>query len=392
LSLAGATILQVIPHLSAGGAERTTIEIAEALTAAGATALVISKGGRLEGELSRVGGELIKMDNAATKNPFLMYAHAGTIAKIVRRRNVSLIHARSRAPAWSALWASNRMKTPFVTTYHGVYNAKSGFKRWYNSVMARGQVVIANSEFTANHVREQHPFAADRIVTIPRGVDIGKFDPPRIVPSRLASLRTEWRLPDAPKPGTVQPALILLPARMTGWKGHREAIGAAAILAKRQTPPWRMVFAGDDQGRTKYVDELRSLISQNSLDGRVTMVGHCEDMPAAFALADIVIAPSNEPEAFGRVAAEAGAMGTPAIGTSIGGQAEIIVAGETGDIVPPGDAEALANAIEGLLQRGPEGRKAMGETAKARIREKFTTSALQKATLAVYDKLIGRPA
>jgi glycosyltransferase involved in cell wall biosynthesis len=152
-----------------------------------------------------------------------------------------------------------------------------------------------------------------------------------------------------------------------------------------------MVFAGDDQGRSRYVEELRDLISQNSLDGRIAIVGHCDDMPAAFALADIVIAPSNEPEAFGRVAAEAGAMGTPVVGSSIGAQGEIIVAGTTGDIVPPSDPAALAGAIEGLLRRGVEGRKTMGLAAMTRIREKFTTSALQKATLDVYDRLIGRP-
>ncbi len=387
MPLTGATILQVIPHLSAGGAERTTIEIAEALKAAGATALVVSAGGRLEGELSRAGGELIKFDNAATKNPLLMYLNAGVIAKIIRTRNVSLVHARSRAPAWSAMWAAQRMKVPFVTTYHGVYNAKSGFKRWYNSIMARGDVVIANSGFTANHVRQQHPSAADRIVTIARGVDVAKFDPDRIASGRKAALAKAWRVSEDDRP-----AVILLPARMTGWKGHREAIEAAAILSRQETPKWRMIFAGDPQGRSNYMEELRKLISLHSLDDRIAMVGHCDDMPAAFALADIVIAPSNEPEAFGRVAAEAGALGVPVIGSDIGAQGEIVETGRTGFIVPAANPQALAAAMADLLRRGADGRTAMGEAAQARIRERFTTSALQKATLDVYDRLIGRPA
>ena len=138
MPLTGATILQVIPHLGAGGAERTTIEVAEALSAAGATPLVASVGGRLEGELTRAGGELIRIDSLATKNPLQVWLNAGALAKIARERGVKLIHARSRAPAWSAYWAAKRMKLPFVTTYHGVYNAKTGLKRWYNSVMARG--------------------------------------------------------------------------------------------------------------------------------------------------------------------------------------------------------------------------------------------------------------
>lgn len=386
MPLSGRTILQVIPHLSAGGAERTTIEVAEALRAAGAKALVASVGGRLEGELIRAGAELIRIDGLATKNPIHIYSNASVLSKIIAKRSVDLVHARSRAPAWSALWAARRMKKPFVTTYHGVYNAKSAPKRLYNSVMARGDIVIANSEFTAAHVRKEHPQAMDRIVTIPRGVDIGKFSAEAILPARRAALRKAWRLP-AENAG----AIILLPARMTGWKGHREAIAAAARLKSSTDQPWRMIFAGDHQGRDGYMQELAQLISQHGLDDRIAIVGHCDDMPAAFALADIVIAPSNEPEAFGRVAAEAGAMGVPAIGSSIGAQGEIIVDGQTGFVVPPKAPETLATTMANLLNRGREGRKLMGDAAQLRVRQNFTTAALQQATLAVYDRLMGRP-
>lgn len=387
MSLSGATILQVIPHLDAGGAERTTIEIAEVLAAAGAKAVVISAGGRMEAELERTGAELVRFDNIATKNPFVMRANASALAKIIGQRKVSLVHARSRAPGWSALWAARRMKTPFVTTYHGVYNARSSPKRFYNSVMARGDVVIANSDYTAAHIIEEHPFAQDRIVTIPRGVDIARFDLTKIAASRLAALRKEWSIPDGD-----DAALILLPGRMTRWKGQREAVAAAALLNGRPELSWRMVFAGDAQGRKGYVSEIRQLISSSHLDDRVSIVGHCDDMPAALALADIVIAPSNEPEAFGRVAAEAGAMQTPAIVSSIGAQAEIVVRGETGLVVPPSDPGALSLAIADLLSLGAAGRARMGQAAEARVRQKFTTAALQKTTLDVYDRLIGRPA
>jgi glycosyltransferase involved in cell wall biosynthesis len=386
LPLSGRTILQVIPHLSAGGAERTTIEVAEALKAAGAKALVASVGGRLEGELSRAGAELIRIDRLATKNPLGIYGNASILAKIIAKYKVDLVHARSRAPAWSALWAARRMKKPFVTTYHGVYNAKSAPKKLYNSVMARGDLVIANSEFTATHVRKEYPEVASRIVTIPRGVDIGKFSPDAILPARKAALAKAWRLPPD---GT--DAIILLPARMTGWKGHREAIAAAAQLMTTKDLPWRMIFAGDDQGREGYLQELAHLITQHGLDDRIAIVGHCDDMPAAFALSDIVIAPSNEPEAFGRVAAEAGALGVPVIGSSIGAQGEIIVDGQTGFVVPPLNPAALAEAMRKLLVAGSEGRKRMGDAAQTRVRQKFTTAALQEATLAVYERLMGRP-
>ncbi len=386
MPLSGRTILQVIPHLSAGGAERTTIEVAEALKAAGAKALVASVGGRLEGELSRAGAELIRIDRLATKNPLGIYGNASILAKIIAKYKVDLVHARSRAPAWSALWAARRMKKPFVTTYHGVYNAKSAPKKLYNSVMARGDLVIANSEFTATHVRKEYPEVASRIVTIPRGVDIGKFSPDAILPARKAALAKAWRLPPD---GT--DAIILLPARMTGWKGHREAIAAAAQLMTTKDLPWRMIFAGDDQGREGYLQELAHLITQHGLDDRIAIVGHCDDMPAAFALSDIVIAPSNEPEAFGRVAAEAGALGVPVIGSSIGAQGEIIVDGQTGFVVPPLNPAALAEAMRKLLVAGSEGRKRMGDAAQTRVRQKFTTAALQEATLAVYERLMGRP-
>jgi glycosyltransferase involved in cell wall biosynthesis len=387
LPLQGAAILQVIPHLGAGGAERTTIEVAEALKAAGAIPLVASVGGRLEGELQRVGGELIRIDSLATKNPLQIWMNAGVISKIARERGVKLIHARSRAPGWSAYWAAKRMKLPFVTTYHGVYNAKSSLKRWYNSVMARGDKVIANSDYTARHVIAEHPQAASRIVTIHRGVDIARFSPEAVNEVRRASLRKMWRLDE--RTG----AVILLPARMTGWKGHREAIAAAGILAKQQPDAqWSMVFVGDHQGRLDYVAELAELISAHGVDARVRMAGHCDDMPAALALSDIVIAPSSEPEAFGRVAAEAGAMGVPAVGSAIGAQGEIIVDGETGLIVPPRDPAALAEAMGRLLTMGESGRRDMGAKSMTRIRDRFTTSALQKATLAVYEGLMDRSA
>jgi glycosyltransferase involved in cell wall biosynthesis len=384
LPLSGATILQVIPHLAAGGAERTTIEVAEALVAAGATALVASAGGRLEHELERVGGELIRIDSLPTKNPIEININAGRLATIARQRDVSLIHARSRAPAWSALWAARRTKLPFVTTYHGVYNAKGPLKRLYNSVMARGDTVIANSNFTASHIRAEHPWASGRIVTIHRGVDIARFSPDAVSPERKAALAQSWSL------AADGAATILLPARLTGWKGHREAIAAAAQLKRQGASGWRMLFVGDHQGREGYLSELKLLIAAAGLDNEVRILGHCADMPAALALADIVIAPSNQPEAFGRVAAEAGAMGLPAIGSSIGAQQEIVVNGETGLIVPPGDPAALSAAMSDLLARGPSGRAAMGAAARDRVLARFTTSALQKATLSVYEGLIGQ--
>jgi len=387
MALAGARILQVIPRLDAGGAERTTVEVAAALQAAGARALVASEGGRLSRELEAAGAELIEMPHSGSKNPLTVLGHARWLKRLIRTRKVDLVHARSRAPAWSALWAARSAHVKFVTTYHGVYTSGGRLKRLYNSVMARGDAVIANSEFTAEHVRAEHPFAASKLITIPRGVDMEAFRPAAVSSQRLDQLARLWRI----KPDR-RDLIILLPGRMTSWKGHREAIEAAWRIAKRDLPPWRMIFVGDAQGRDDYCNALQAKIANAGLEDRIELVGHCDDMPAAFSHADLVIAPSTRAEAFGRVAAEAGAMGKPVIGSDIGGQREIIVSGETGWLTPPGDAEALAEAMARVLAMGPEARAAMGRAAEARIASKFTAAALQRATLDVYDRLIGRQA
>lgn len=383
MGLSGATILQVIPELSAGGAERTVVEVAAALTAAGATALVASEGGRMERQLADAGGELIRMSKLRSKNPIDLRVNSRELAAVVRDRKVDIIHARSRAPAWSALWAARQEHVPFVTTYHGIYSAKGRLKNTYNSVMARGDVVIANSDFTADYVRAKHPGRARRIVTIPRGVDVAAFSTDAVTADRIERVRRNWTL-DAASVDT----LVVLPARLTSWKGHREAIAAANLLQRRELPPWHMVFVGDAQGRERYQFQLQELIRSHGLDQRVSIVGHCDDMPAALTLADIVIAPSIRPEAFGRVAAEAGAMSRPVIGSDLGGQREVIVSGETGLLIQPGHVGALADAIDELLTMGREARVAMGEAARARIGESYTTASLQRATLAEYERLL----
>lgn len=383
MGLSGATILQVIPELSAGGAERTAIEVAAALTEAGANALVASEGGRLERQLADAGGELLRIDKLRSKNPLDLRANAKTLATIIKSRSVNIVHARSRAPAWSAMWAARQEKVPFVTTYHGIYSSGGRLKNAYNSIMARGDIVIANSDYTADHVRKKHPGKARKIVTIPRGVDTSKFSTSAVSGERIDKVRRNWIL-DA----SSDDKLIVLPARLTSWKGHREAVEAAARLSKRELPAWHMVFVGDAQGRERYQFELQELIRTHGLSERISIVGHCDDMPAALMLADIVIAPSIRAEAFGRVAAEAGAMGRVVVGSDLGGQREVIQQGTTGILIQPGNVAALADALEDLLKRPAADLAAMGEAAAARIGRSYTTRALQRATLATYEELL----
>ena len=287
--LAGATVLQIIPDLDAGGAERTTVDVAAALTAAGGRALVATEGGRLVGELQAKGGHWLRFP-AASKNPLKMALNTVKLAALCKREGVHLIHARSRAPAWVGLGAARRLGLPFVTTYHGSYSGRTGVKVLYNSVMARGDVVIANSRYTSGLIEQLHPAeAGDRLRVIYRGTDLTAFNPHAVGASRVEALRRAWG---------VEPhhRVVLLAARLTAWKGHRCLIEAAALMRQQGVPDLAIVLAGDPQGRTSYERELDALVAARGLDGIVRRVGHCTDMPAAFRAASVVAVPSIEPE------------------------------------------------------------------------------------------------
>ncbi|MEM6696731.1 MAG: glycosyltransferase family 4 protein [Pseudomonadota bacterium] len=380
--LSGKTILQVIPDLSAGGAERTTLEMAEAITGAGGRALVASAGGRLEPQLKAAGGELVEM-NAASKNPLTIRKNAQLLSALIEDEKIDLVHARSRAPGWSALTAAHRTETPFVTTYHGAYSGTSGLKKRYNSVMAQGDLVIANSQWTAAHVMEVHEIPSDRIVTIPRGVDFDAFDPDQVTEARLNALRHAWDL----KPDD-QRLRLVLPGRLTRWKGQGLAIDAIGALDPGEREHLHLILPGDAQGRDSYVTELEDKILAHKLGGTVSIVGHTADMPTAYALADIVLAPSMRPEAFGRVAAEASAMAKPVIVADHGGQRETVIEGETGTRAEPGSVEALTAAIRTLMNLPPQSRETMGATGQAFVRENYSKKQLQTATLQVYGRLL----
>lgn len=375
-------VLQVTPALDAGGVERTTIEVADAITRAGGLALVASAGGRLEPELAAVGGELAPMP-MDSKNPFIMWLNARRLAKLAKARGVRVIHARSRAPAWSALWAARKLGIPFVTTYHGVYNAKSGLKRFYNSVMAKGDVVIANSEYTRGHVIEEHKANPNVVVAIPRGADFSRFDPEKITLERLSAVRARYGLaPDDER------FVVLLPARLTRWKGQTILIEAAAEVLAARPQSTVFVLAGDAQGREGFQRELEDLARARGVSDAVRIPGHVHDMPAALAAADIAVFPSTDPEAFGRAAVEAQAMGVPVIVAAHGGLSETVVDGVTGVHVPPSDPHALAVALLRLIDAGPEARRAMGVQGRARALAHYSVDALKQATLSVYARLL----
>jgi glycosyltransferase involved in cell wall biosynthesis len=385
--LAGRTILQIVPELDSGGAERAAIDIAEALAGAGARALVATEGGRLISELQAKGGIAIRFP-AATKNPFAMAANVPRLTQLLRGERVSLVHARSRAPAWVALAAARRAGVPLVTTFHGIYSGRSPVKLNYNSVMARGAVVIANSAFTAEHIANTYQQARDRISVIYRGVDFRRFSPGAVDPARVRRLREAWKI--AP-----HELIVLLPARMSERKGHRVLIEAAALLKARHGDGLAIVLAGNGGKGGGYARELDKLIGKLGLGGTVRRIGHCDDMPAAYLAASVVAVPSTEPESFGRVAVEAQAMGTPVVVSDVGALSETSLAPpkvpqarRTGWHVQPGDPAALTDALTEALSLGAAARDALGARARAFVQANFSLSRMCEETLTLYARLL----
>ncbi len=376
------TILQVLPAMGAGGGvERGTVEIAGAIAAQGGRALVASNGGASVHELKRVKAEHIEMP-VHSKNPFVMYANIQRLEKLIRDEGVDIVHARSRAPAWSAYFAAKRAGVPFVTTFHGTYSAGNALKRKYNSVMAMGERVIAISKFIGGHLHQIYGAPAAKIRIIHRGVNLERFDPAKVSAERVTVLANAWRLEDGLP-------VVMLPGRLTRWKGQVMFIEAIAKMARRDL---RCLLVGGDQGRTEYRQELENLVNSRGLGEIVRIVDHCDDMPAAYMLTDVVLSASTDPEAFGRILVEAQAMGRPVVASDHGGARETVIEGETGWLFPPGDVEALAATLDKVLGMSREIRSALAEKAIANVRENFSKQAMCDKTLDVYREVLEQKA
>ncbi len=369
-------VLQVLPSLVSGGAERGTVELAGALVAAGWTSYVASGGGPLEREIARAGATHLTLP-LASKNPLVMRRNKVDLVRLIRRFGVDIVHARSRAPAWSAWAAADATGRRFVTTFHNAYGARTALKRRYNSVMARGDRVIAISDFVADHAANVYGVGRDRLRTIPRGVDLEIFDPHRVGAQRIINLARQWRLPDGVP-------VVMLPGRLTRWKGGLDFIAAVAKLGRCDVC---CVLAGSEQ-RPGFRRELEAAIRENGLAGLFRIVEECRDMPAAYMLADVVVSASRDPEGFGRVIVEAQTMGRPVVATDHGGARETIVPSVTGWLVPPRDPTALAAAIgEALGLAAPE-RRQLAERSIAHIAARYTSEAMCAGTIRVYEELL----
>ena len=373
------TVLQVLPRLVTGGVERGTVDVAAALKAEGWTAIVASAGGPMVREIERAGATHVTLP-LASKNPFVIRANIDRLASLIRRFDVDIVHARSRAPAWSARAAARRTGRHFVTTFHNAYGDGSLLKHRYNAVMASGERVIAISHFVGEHVAANYGVPPERLRVIPRGIDINRFDPGKVQPERLIALMKAWRLPESAP-------LVLLPGRLTRWKGQLVLIDAIARLNR---PELHAVILGS--GNARYRRELEAAVERTGAAGNFRFIDDSPDMAVAYMLADVVVSASTAPEGFGRVVVEAQAMGRPVIATAHGGALETVRPGETGLLVPPGDAAALAEALAATLDLDPATRLALARHQIAHVREHFSSALMTRRTLDVYEELVPRQA
>ncbi len=378
------TVLQVIPRMRAGGAELGCLQIAAALIKNGHRALVASEGGPLVDQLVAAGAEHIVLP-LATKNPLVLAQNASKLADIIRRENVSIIHARSRAPAWSALYAAKRTGISFVTTYHSEYSEKGRLKNLYNSVMARSDTVIAVSDYMAHLIRTRYRTPEDRIAVIHRAFDANVFDPSKLTSDRLDAVR---KLVDAD--GT-KPVLILA-GRITPRKAQHHLVSALGLLKERGAPDLVCILAGEIE-KPAFKAELEAQARRLGVAHQLRFPGHVRDIAAAYAISDIALNISEQ-EGLPRVAIEGQAMGVPLIVSDTGPGREValtepdVPASEaTGLRVPYADPEAVAGAIAKMLGWSAEGRKAMGARGSAQVRRRFALDQLTSKTLAVYERV-----
>jgi glycosyltransferase involved in cell wall biosynthesis len=378
-----ASVLQVVPELDTGGVEQTVVDISEAIIAAGGRSIVATKGGRLEERLLKKGATVVHLP-VHSKNPFVQWQNYQALRKLIRREGINIVHVRSRAPAMAAINAAKAEGVRSVATYAGIYNAKSGLKRWYNSQMTRADSIIANSDFTRAHILKTYPkVPPEKVIGIPRGIDMKRFDSEAFDVRKIMKLEQEWGLLSGD--GRIR---FLLAGRLTKWKGQALIVEAANMLRHEDIDNFLIVMVGDDQGRSDYTKALRDNIHKYGLEERIKLVGHCADMPSAYTACHYALAPSLEPEAFGRTAVEPQAMQRPPLAADHGATVETVLPGETGWLVKPGDAHAWADAMKIAIALPEHDRFEMGHLGREYVKDQYSLPLMCERTLDVYRALL----
>jgi len=372
-------IMQVVPALNSGGVEQGVIDVNKAIVKAGGVSIIVASGGKRVSEVTRAGGIYIEMP-VHSKNPITMYRNVKRLRKIINEYKVDLVHACSRAPAWSAKPAVKGTKAKYLTSCHSIHHIDFPLKRWYNSSVLKGELVIAVSYALEAHLIKEYKVDKSKMRVIQRGFSPESLSPDVVSQQRVVALLNKWRLPE-------DEMIILYPARVSPTKGHKILIDAMAKLGRKDI---FCVIAGVTEGYESYVAELEQYIDSKGLGSQIRIVGLCTDMPAAYKMSNAVTCPSVLPEGFGRIAIEAMAMGKPFVGTNTGGYTETIKNGETGWLVEPNDVDALAEAIEKALAMDQKQRDVFAKKVIKYALENFTNELMCAKTLDVYAELINR--
>lgn len=372
-------VLQVLPEMETGGVEVGTVEIASELQKRGIKNFVASQGGRMVYDLDRLKVPHFTLP-LKSKNFFKMRKNAKALEKIIRDNGINIVHARSRAPAWSAYWAAKRAGVKFITTFHGTYGLGPwGIKKIYNKVMTYGERVIAISNHIKNHILQNYKADESKIRLIHRCADIERFSPSAVTQERMINKIKEYNIADD-KP------VLLLPGRITRWKGQHLLIEA---LAKMKNQNYYCIITGDSQGRQHYMDYLENLVHKYKLEGRVGFFGRYSDVPALMMVANVILSTAIEPEAFGRISIEGQAMGKIVVASDIGGTLDTIIDGKTGKLFKSNDAQSLADALDWALSLSPAEAEKIGKAGIKNVRDNFTKQIMCDKTINVYKELLG---
>jgi len=378
-------VLQVIPRLGFGGAETGCYDLAHFLPEHGCKSFIVTSGGELLKFIDKKKVKIFKLP-VHSKNPFLILFNTIIISFIIIICNINIVHARSRAPAWSCFLATKLTFRKFVTTFHGTYNFKTRLKKLYNSVMVRSDLVIAGSNFIFSHINSNYGnfFLGNKkkLLVIFRGINTNYYHPQKILPIKLEKFSRQNSI-DRNK------FIILLPGRLTYWKGQKIFIEAIKILSeKNDTPPFQAIILGDEQGRSVYKKKLLDLTLQYRLNNLIKFINHCKEMPVAYGISNLVCSCSSEPEAFGRVSVEAQSMQIPIIASNIGGSIETIVQDKSGYLFKNNDPVDLANSIASLMQKNYNSLKSIGLEGRKNVIKKFNVDKMCQTTFTEYKKLI----
>ncbi len=377
-------ILQVIPKLGYGGAETGCFDLAHYLHEHNCKSYIVTSGGPLLKYINKKKVKILRLP-VQSKNPILILLNSILLTLIIFFLNVDIVHARSRAPAWSCLIATKLTRRKFVTTFHGTYNFKSDLKKWYNSVMVRSDLIIAGSNFIFSHIKENYSkylSKKKKFLVIFRGINTDYFNPKKIKESDKNLLKKKWNITDEKK-------IILLPGRLTEWKGQEMFIEAISLLKKNLSEiEFIAVILGSDQGRKIYKKKLIRLVEQHRLSGNVIFVDHLELMPIAYEISTVIVSSSIEPEAFGRVSVEAQSMEKPIVASNIGGSNETIINDKTGFLFKAGDSKNLSEKLKEVLNLSELTLNGIGAEGRKNIIAKFNVEKMCNTTYSEYKKLI----